>query len=249
MQCSVDTSELTRRERQAWVESVNDLLSPCGDPVSVARCAQSGGECAACLPAARYVARLVTEGYDKGEIEERYDLRYGRDAAVTIPVGDAPVRGSPMAPVTIVEFSDFECPYCGEAHPLLKHILREHEGQVRLVFMHYPLDAHPHAAPAARAAIAAGNQGRFWEMHDLLFDNQSALENEDLIGYASELGLDMVRFEEDFRAASTQAKVEASRELGQELGVQGTPTIFVNGRRFSEPPRALPAYLREEIGR
>jgi protein-disulfide isomerase len=200
------------------------------------------------VPAARYLARLVTEGYDKTEIEELYDLRYGRESAVELDTGSAPSRGAPMAPVTIVEFSDFECPYCGAAHPLLKRLLREHEGQVRIVFMHYPIvDAHPQAMQAARASIAAGNQGKFWEMHDLMFEHQDALTDEDLEGYAEGLRLDMTRFRADMRSDATQRTIEQQKALGRRAGVTGTPTFFVNGRRFSEPPRALPAYVREEL--
>lgn len=243
----VDTSELTRAERRIWTELVNDQLSPCGDPVSVARCVSEERECSKCVPAARYLVRLVTEGYEKGEMEELYALRYGRDAIVEVPTDGAPVRGAPMAPVTIVEFSDFECPYCGEAAPVIERVLREYDGRVKLIFLQYPLELHTHAQPAARAVIAAGKQGKFWEMHDLLFRNQRALEVEDLERYGSELGLNMERFQADMASAETQAVIDQNRALGHELDVTGTPTMFINGRRFREPPRALPAYIREEL--
>lgn len=243
----VDISQLTGSERGVWRDLVNDVLSPCGEPVSVARCVAEERSCRKCVPAARYVVRLVTEGYEKSEIEELYGLRYGPDAAAEIDVEGAPTRGAPMAPVTIVEFSDFECPYCGQAHPVLKRLLREHEGQVRLVFKHYPLSAHHNALPAARATVAAGNQGKFWEMHDMLFEHQDALAEEDLEAYAEELGLDLERFRADMRSEETQRVIERDRAQGRELGVSGTPTIFVNGRRFQEPPRALDAYVREVL--
>lgn len=245
---SVDVSDLTGSEQRVWRDLINDLLSPCGDPVSVGRCVVEERACRKCVPAARYLVRLVTEGYEKSEIEELYDARYGPDGEVEIDVGDAPVRGAPMAPVTIVEFSDFECPYCGAAHPILKRLLREHEGQVKLAFVHYPLtEAHPHAMPAARAAVAAGNQGKFWEMHDLLFENQGALSDEDLERYAERVGLDLERFRRDVRSEETRRRIEQDKELGRRLGVTGTPTFFVNGRRFGEPPRTLPAYVQEEL--
>ncbi len=244
----VDLSDLTGSEQRVWRDLVNDLLSPCGEPVSVARCVVEERACRKCVPAARYLARLVTEGYEKTEIEELYELRYGRDGEVDIDVGDAPVRGAPMAPVTIVEFSDFECPYCGAAHPVLERLLHEYEGQVKLVFMHYPLtEAHPNAMQAARAAVAAGQQGKFWEMHDRLFENQAALSEEDLARYAREIGLDVERFEEDLRSEETQRRIERDKALGRRLDVTGTPAIFINGRRFREPPRTLPAYVREEL--
>ncbi|MDQ3035529.1 MAG: DsbA family protein [Myxococcota bacterium] len=250
----VDVSELTAAERRVWVDLVNEMLSPCGEPVSVARCAdESGGEgrsaCRSCVPAARYVARLIAEGYERSEIEEHYDLRYGRDTAVEVQTDGFPMRGAPMAPVTIVEFSDFECPYCGRAHPILDELLREFEGQVKIVFRNYPLSGHPRAMPAARAAVAAGRQGKFWEMADLLFGHQRALEDEDLTRYAQQLELDLERFHGDLQSSATQAAIERDREEGRRLGVEGTPTFFVNGRRFREPPTSLPAYVREELDR
>jgi protein-disulfide isomerase len=243
----VDVSDLTRSEQRVWRDLVNDLLSPCGEPVSVARCVQEERECRRCVPAARYVVRLVTEGLDKAEIEDFYRMRFGRDGEVEVPVDGAPVRGAPMAPITIVEFSDFECPYCGLTAPILERVLSEHEGRVKLIFLHYPLDGHEHAQPAARAAIAAENQGKFWEMHDMLFENQRALETENLEAYAEELGLDMDRFRADFTSDATQRRIEANRALGRDLDLTGTPTIFVNGRRFPEGPRSLPAYIQEEL--
>jgi protein-disulfide isomerase len=152
-----------------------------------------------------------------------------------------------MAPITIVEFSDFECPFCGMTHPILERVLAENEGRVKLIFMHYPLDGHEHAQPAARAAVAAQSQGKFWEMHDLLFENQRALEAEDIERYAEEIGLDMTRFRADLQSDATQRRVEAQKALGRELDISGTPSIFINGRRFPEGPRSLPAYIQEEL--
>jgi thiol-disulfide isomerase/thioredoxin len=174
---AIDVSQLTDPERRVWVDLINDLLSPCGDPISVGACAASGSAggakaCGACVTAARYLARLVAEGYERIEIEEHYNTRFGRDTQKRFALDSTPVRGAPMAPITIVEFSDFECPYCGAAHPLLKETLREFEGKVRLAFKHYPLPSHPRAVPAALAAEAARMQGKFWEMHDLLFANR-----------------------------------------------------------------------------
>lgn len=243
----VDTSELTDAEKRVFLDLVNDQLSPCGEPISVARCVSESRRCGKCLPAARFVARLVTEGYERSEIEESYRLRYGRESAVTIDLEGAPVRGSPMAPITIVEYSDFECPYCGAAHPILARLLREHAGHIRLLFKHYPLSGHPHAMNAARAAEAARRQGKFWEMHDLLFENQGQLEQEDLERYAQQLGLDVERFKADLQSEDVQRRIEANRAEGREVGVQGTPTIFVNGRRFNEPVQSLPAYIAEEV--
>jgi len=243
----VDTSDLSRAERRIWVDLINDQLSPCGEPISVGRSVAEGRGCRASVPAARYLVRLIADGYERQEIEEHYSVRYDEDNVVEIEVDGAPSRGSQMAQVTIVEFSDFECPYCGRAHPIVQQVLREFEGRVRVVFMHYPLSSHPHAMPAARAAVAAGNQDRFWEMHDLLFEHQQQLEQEHLETYAEQLGLDMERFRADMESSETQDRVEANKETGRRAGVEGTPSFFVNGRRFSEAPSALTQYVREAL--
>ena len=244
---AVDISELTAAERRIFVDVVNDQLSPCGEPVSVARCAQETHSCRTCVPAARYVVRLISEGFERSEIEEMYAARFGRDTRIDVDIEAHPVRGAPMGQITIALFSDFECPYCGRAHPILQEALREFDGQLRIVFFQYPLPGHAHAMPAARAAVAAGNQGKFWEMHDILFDHQQALEEEDLDGYARQIGLDMERFHADLRSPETQRRIEADREVGHDVGVEGTPTLVVNGRRFTEAPTSLAAYLREEL--
>lgn len=243
----VDVSQLTAAERRIYLDLVNDQLSPCGEPVSVARCAQETRSCRTCVPAARYIVRLISEGFERSEIEEAYAARFGRDSRVDIDIEGHPMRGAAMGQITIVEFSDFECPYCGRAHPIIQEALREFEGQVRVVFFNYPLPGHPHAMPAARAAVAAGNQGKFWEMHDILFDHQRALEEEDIDRYAREIGLDMERFHADLRSPETQRRVDADREAGRSVEIQGTPTLFINGRRFAEAPSSLAAYLREEL--
>ena len=155
---------------------------------------------------------------------------------------------SPMASVTIVEFSDFQCPYCGAAHRILKRVLRQFEGKVRLAFKHYPLTGHERAAPAARAAEAARLQGRFWEMHDLLFEHQQDLADADLERYAERIGLDMQRFHRDVNSEAVRDRIAADRREGIAAGVDSTPSLYVQGRRFREAPRTLAAYLREALG-
>jgi predicted DsbA family dithiol-disulfide isomerase len=136
--------------------------------------------------------------------------------------------------VTLVKYGDYECPYCGELHPMLEE-LRERVGErVRLVFRHFPLDSvHPRARRAAMSAEAAASQGRFWEMHDLLYANQAELGDEDLVRYATELGLDPGRFEEDLGNDDHAWRIEEDRLGGERAGVGGTPALFVNGIRYS----------------
>jgi len=242
----VDLSSMTDAERTLWVDVVNDQLSPCGEPVSVARCATEQHSCGACVTAARYLARLVMDGYDHTALAEQYRVRFGAEK-LTLPTEDSPSRGAPMARVTLVEFSDFQCPHCGAAHPELVRLLREFDGRVRMVYKYFPLSSHTRALPAARAAEAARAQGKFWEMHDLLFQHQSELEDDDIRRYAGQIGLDMERFEQDWASASTAAHVEADRQLGMSVGIEATPSIFVDGRPFRESLRNLPAYIKEEL--
>lgn len=245
----VDLAELTEVEREAWTDLVNAMLSPCGAPVSVARCAQRADRCRSCRVAARYLRRLVLDGFDRDTISEQYEARFARDTAAPVALGDAPVRGADHAPVTVVVFSDFQCPYCGQAHPLLARLLREHRDRLRLAFKHFPLAGHPRAMVAARAAEAARLQGRFWEMHDQLFEHQQALEDADLERYAGDVGLDLAKFRADLAAAEVQARIDADRAQGAALGIEGTPTLFVDGCRFGESLRTLDAYVQEEVER
>ena len=156
------------------------------------------------------------------------------DGRLTPPVSELDhVAGPDDAPVTLVEYGDYECPHCGRAHPVVKAVQRELEGQLRFVFRNFPLaEAHPHALLAAQSAEAAGAQGRFWEMHDMIFEHQDALELQDIVGYAESLGLDITRFESDLAAGTYAKKVRDDFRSGVRSGVNGTPTFFVNGVRY-----------------
>lgn len=241
-------ARLGERDRETYATLVGELLSPCGDPTPVGTCAaDESSSCRRCTPATHYVARLLDEGATADEIRTLYRRRYLGEPADVVE-GESPVRGPLMnAPVTIIEFSDFECPHCGQAHPYLVRTLRRFEGRVRMLFKHYPLSFHQHAERASRATIAAGNQNKFWEMHDLCFENQTALTPADLERYARELNLDMERFRRDMEAPETAAAVARDRALGRELDIRGTPTIFINGVRFEDPLETLEDYVAEEL--
>ena len=166
----------------------------------------------------------------------RLRLLLGSSEVITdliVPVDEARdhIRGPENAPVTVVEYGDFECPYCGMAEPAVRELLADF-GDVRYVWRHLPLtDVHPHAQLAAEAAEAAARQGAFWEMHDLLMDHQGALTARDLIGYASSLGLDTEQFTADLRKHAGAARVAEDVDSADLSGVSGTPTFFVNGQR------------------
>jgi len=152
-----------------------------------------------------------------------------------IAASDAPSFGPPNAKVTVVEFSDFQCPFCSRAASVLTQLREKYGSQVRFVFRQFPLSFHKNAQLAAQAALAANAQGKFWEYHDLLFKNQSALKEPALEKYAQELALDPAKFKGALNDKSTADKVAADTALGNLAGVQGTPTMFVNGKRIQNP--------------
>ena len=143
---------------------------------------------------------------------------------------DGPSRGNPAAPVTIVEFSDYECEFCGLAEGTVRRVLEEYKGRVRLVYQSFPLAIHPHAPKASEAALCAGEQGRYWDMHDSLLSGQKALGVDDLKGRARAMKLDEPRFDACLDSGKMAPVVEASRRMGEGLGVNSTPSFFVNGR-------------------
>jgi protein-disulfide isomerase len=132
--------------------------------------------------------------------------------------------------VTLVEFGDFECPYCGEEEPVLKQLGSAYASDLRLVFKEFPLSIHPDAERAAEAALAANAQGKFWPYHDTLYANQDALTESDLVSYATDLALDVSTFQTAIAQGTYEPAVQADVAQGESLGVAGTPTFFVNGR-------------------
>jgi len=142
-------------------------------------------------------------------------------------------QGPDDAPLTLVEYGDYECPHCGHAHPIVQEVQRRFGDALRFVFRNFPLsEIHPHAALAAEAAEAAAEQGHFWPMHDLLLENQRALGEPSLIGYAAAIGLDEERVRRELEARSHRTRVRSDFAGGVRSGVNGTPTFFINGIRY-----------------
>jgi protein-disulfide isomerase len=147
--------------------------------------------------------------------------------------GDAPAKGPANAPLVLVVFSDFQCPFCKRVEPTLAELEKHYAGKVRVVWKNFPLPFHNNAEPAAEAAMAADAQGKFWPMHDRLFDHNSALDRESLENDAAAIGLDLPRFRADLDAGRYKARIEADKQEGSELGVVGTPAVFINGRKIA----------------
>jgi protein-disulfide isomerase len=158
-------------------------------------------------------------------------------AALTVPVSADRdhVQGRAEAPVTLVEYGDYECPYCGAAYPIVKEVQARLGEKLRFVFRNFPITtSHPHAQQAAEAAEAAASQDRFWEMHDVLFENQKRLRDPDLRDYAEQLGLDLEKFDEDLAEHVHAARVREDFMSGVRSGVNGTPTFYINGARHDD---------------
>ncbi len=230
----VDTSQLTAREKREWSAHVSEQLAPCPDqPASIAQCVQEKRPCAACLPAAKYLLDQVQKGRTTAQAEAAYRTRFAPDQVKQIDLTGSPSKGPTDAPVVIVEWADFECPACRAASPILDGVLDKHPNDVRLVFKNFPLESHQNAETAARAALAADRQGKFWEMHHALFASPVPPTRSAIEGIAKKLGLDLARFVKDLDSEAIADAVARDRKQGEGVRLHATPTIYVNGREFS----------------
>ena len=160
------------------------------------------------------------------------------EPVVEISTEGAPTLGKAEAPVTITVFDDFECPYCAKAVPLLKQVLAAYPDQVKMVYKNFPLAMHKHAQAVALAGLAAERQGKFWRLHDLLFENYNQLNPQKIQQLAEQAGLDMGKFDQDRNDPKLAQQLQLDMQEGQRVGVRGTPTIFVNGRRLPQRSKA-----------
>jgi len=197
------------------------------------------------------LARVVNQALGSTEPvpEEVTPPPPGQLTPVTLNLGNAPVWGPADAPVTIVAFSDFQCPFCARSVATLHQIRSAYPDSVRIAFKNFPLNIHRDAPLAAQAGLAAAAQNKFWEMHDRLFANQKTLKREDLPQIARAAGLDVQRFESDLDSGKFRTAVESDITEGQSLGVDGTPVFFVNGRRLAgaSPFTDFDAMIRHEL--
>ena len=169
------------------------------------------------------LARKEQEEKQAAEVENQFKN------PVKVDVGSSPVKGPANAKITIVEFSDFQCPFCKRGKETMDQVLKAYPNDVKLAFKNLPLPFHNQAMPAAKAAYAAGKQGKFWEFHDLLFGNQDKLGDEFFESSAKQLGLDVAKFKKDIADPATEKAIKEESELGGKLGIQGTPGFFVSG--------------------
>jgi protein-disulfide isomerase len=251
----VDWAGLPPAKKQAGLRIMQTEGCSCGCDMKIAECRVKDPTCGDSRKLAAAVVKETGEGKDAAFI--RGDLK--RIAAEPDPVleepvkislaGD-PVRGPDHARLTIVEFSDFQCPYCAVAAKETKEILRQFPKDVRLVFKQFPLDSHSEAEMGAEAALAAQAQGKFWEMHDLIYAGFPDLSRSRVDGYAKQLKLDMTRFNADMASHKYKSRVLAEEKEGEDAGVGGTPTFFFNGKRFTRTfeVSAVVPIVKQELG-
>jgi protein-disulfide isomerase len=249
----VDTSSLTRTEREVWSELVTEQLAPCPNvPSSLADCVKSHAPCAACRPAADLLAKQVQRGKNKSAAERFYRARFDPKSQLNVDIAGSPSKGPDNAPITIVEWADFECAFCQKASPVLEEQRERLKDQVRLVFKHFPITKHVNATALAKFAIAAEKQGKFWEAHALLFTGAGGnLDDSTQAMLCQKLGLDPVKVKEDMASKETEERLARERKQADELGLKGTPFIFINGRKFDfdlfDLEEDLPVWLNTEL--
>ena len=177
------------------------------------------------------VIKEVLEKYEKELVEKQKEEEFKKLLAdkVEVDIGSSPVKGEKKAEYTIIGFSDFQCPFCKRGDDTIKELQKKYDKKVKYVFKHFPLGFHPEAAPASKAAWAAGKQGKFFEYHDKLFENQSKLGDELYVQIAKDLALDLDKFNKDRASEEAEKQVKADMEVGQKAGIQGTPGFILNG--------------------
>jgi thiol-disulfide isomerase/thioredoxin len=244
----VNLDKLTGGELHLLSSLVKKEASPCPGSISLFEELDKDKPCPVALQALGFLYRRILDGYPENEILEQYVARFRIAREIKIDIEGRPDTGPDGARVTIVVFSDFQCPFCRRTALTIRRVKSEHPDDVRLVFKHFPLiSIHPRSEDAAVAAEAAFVQGRFWEMHDALFALEGDLSRDSIEKAAGNAGLDVERWKEDMETAEVVERVNKDKEEAEKLKLQGTPTIFVNGIEFLEPVKYLGQYVDEQL--
>ena len=237
----VDFSGLTVKQKATALKILRENACTCGCGRTMAQCRVEDPACSYSVGLAATVIQAIKDGKTPEKaIEAANTSRYGAahpsqilDAAVKVPVAGSPVTGPSDAPITIVEFSDFQCPYCIQAVPEIEALLKVYPKQVKLIFKQFPLEIHSDAYRAATAALAAQKQGKFWEMHYALFGHHENLSLDVILKLAQDLKLDTNRLRADMESKEVRETIAKDLDDGNHAGVEGTPTIFINGQRYN----------------
>jgi protein-disulfide isomerase len=237
----VDFSGLSVKQKTAVLKILREQGCSCGCGRKMAQCRVEDSACSYSTGLAATVIQAIKDGKTSDQaILAAQTSRFGAehpntvlDEPVKLPVAGSPVNGPANAAVTIVEFSDFQCPYCIQAVPELEALLKVYPTQVKLIFKQFPLEIHSDAYRAATAALAAQKQGKFWEMHDSLFGHHQDLSLPSILSIAKDLKLDEARLRTDMDSKAIHEMLAKDLQDGNNAGVEGTPTIFINGQRYN----------------
>jgi len=256
----VDFSGLSPARKTLAVKALRTQACSCGCAMKVAECRVKDPKCTYSRGLASVTVAAIKAGKSVDDaIAESKASKYGTrptpkllDDPVPIPTLGSPAMGPADARITMVEFSDFQCPYCSRATAQINATLKAYPNDVRLIFKQYPLaELHPAAAISAAAALAAHAQGKFWPMHDVMFANRSRLSRPSILAWAKEIGLDMQRFTADLDSEAIRKAVVRDVADGDKAGVEGTPTVFLNGQRYNGDlaPEAIKPVIDSELKR
>jgi protein-disulfide isomerase len=243
----VDASKLDAAKQKLFFTLVGSLSSPCGKAESLRKSVTDDTSCKRAPFAARYVLALVEDEVAEPLIREDYKQKYDAKSIAKLDVGKAPRIGNDDAPIRLVEFYDYACGGCRQFKPVLDGILEQHRDKAAAYFMMFPLGKWVDSRSAGQAAIAAAQQGKFKEMHAILFERAPQHNREAVMSYAKELGLDMEKFAAAYDAAGPQ--VDADRAQGDKAGVDTTPTLFINDRKYSNRSswKYVGMWIEEEV--
>ena len=239
----IDLSKLSAAQKASVLKILREEGCSCGCGMKLAECRVKDPACSYSTGLALAVIDAIRQGKSEADaIAAAHESKWAHvqppkilEDPVDIPVAGAPVRGPQNASVTIVEFSDFQCPYCAAAAPQINALLDAYPKQLRLIYKEFPLEIHSQAELAATAAVAAQKQGKFWPMYDALFKIHNSLSRDNILMVAKAIGLDMDRFQTDLNSTDVRETVIRDVQDGDRAGVMGTPTIFINGQRYNGP--------------
>jgi protein-disulfide isomerase len=240
---AVDFGGLTAAQKATALKILREHDCSCGCGMKMAQCRVQDPNCSYSKGLAAAVVEALKNGKSEADaIAAASASKWARvqqpkllEDPIAIPVGGAPSTGPQNASITLVEFSDFQCPYCAAAAPELAAVLKAYPTQVKLIFKEYPLETHSQAALAAAAAVASHKQGKFWPMYDAMFAARDNLSRDNLLALAQKNGLDLKRFQADLDSTEVKEAITRDVQDGDQAGVSGTPTLFIDGQRYNGP--------------
>ncbi len=240
----VDWSGLSESQKKVGLKVMNENGCNCGCKMTIAVCRERDSSCRRSLIFARTILDALHEGKPENEAvrvlkaksDTFVEAKLPDDAGVVyrIDSGKSPMRGPKEAPVSIIEFSDFQCPYCAGLESTLDQVLKAFPKEVNLIYKQFPLNIHQYARQAAVASMAAHQQGKFWQLHDKMFQNFTAISEENIKKWAKEVGLNMGDFEKSMQSGALETMVQKDLADGAAARVLGTPTLFINGKRVQD---------------